>query len=132
MLARAEGLADARLPSKSPVVKQCEAMAMVVGEYGGESFMVTRLTAKSAEAAEQISKVLEGLGAMAALHSEDFPEVMDVIQSVDVDVDDRMVALALRAPADAVWEHGQRLYQQMREKRHELRKHWLQHRARHD
>ena len=51
LVARAEGLGDAKLPCRSPLVKQSDMLSLVAGEYEETSFLSSRLVTKTPETA---------------------------------------------------------------------------------
>ena len=110
LLARVVGLADVvDLPSKSPLVKQIESLALAVGEKDGDSFLAGRMTVKKAALAEQMKTVIEGFRAMAVMTHGDDPEAMKIINALKVDIDGKVVEIEWRAPAKKVWTHLEKM-----------------------
>lgn len=103
-LARVVGLDKAKdLPCKHPLAKQINTMSLAIGENEGESFMVGRMTVKKAEFTEQIEKIVEGARAMAMLANYGDSKTMKIINALKVEVDDVVIEMEWRAPADEVW-----------------------------
>lgn len=109
ILARATGLADAKLPIKSPLVKQSDALSLILGEHANESFATVQLVTKSEEVAEQVVKVLEGFYAMATLHGQDHPEALEALGAIHVRAQGKTVTAEFRESADDVWKYGQKI-----------------------
>lgn len=113
IVARVDGLADASLPTKSPLVKQSKSLGLILGEHDGESFALARLQARSDEVAGQMVKVLEGFYAMATLHGQDHPEALEALNAIHVRAEGPIVTVELRESADDVWEYGQKIVERL-------------------
>jgi len=105
LLVRAAGIADAKLPCKSQVAKQVEAVGVVMGENEKKSFLHVKLVAKSAEVAGLMGEVGEGIRALGMLHAIDCPKDKPLVENLKVTVSDKTVTVDSSAPAEAVWEH---------------------------
>ena len=129
LLAGATGLDGAELPCKSPLVKQCEMLRMVLGEHGGESFVMAKLITKSDEVADQIKAIIEGVRAMASLQHGSDADAMKIVKALKVAVADKAVAVELRVSADEVWTHLRKVRDRMADK--DWKKHWRKHHESH-
>jgi len=109
IVVRVQGLADADLPTKSPLLKQSDALSLVMGEHDGESFATVRLQARSDEVAAEVDQVLQGFAAMAHLRGQDFPDALKAIDAVHVRTEGQVVTAKFRESADDVWEYGQKI-----------------------
>ena len=117
-MARVRGLADAHLPTKSPLLKQSKFFGLMLGEHDGESFALARLQARSDEAARQVVKVLEGFHAMATLSGQEHPEALEALSAIHVRTEGQVVTAELRESADDVWEYGQKIVERLIEAKH--------------
>ena len=133
LLARAVGLADADLPSKSPLAKECESLCLAIGEHDGEVFAKGKLVTKSEDVAKQLKEVAEGFRALGALKHAGDADAVKILDSFKVTVDGKAVAIEMQAGADAVWEHAQKMREKMREKMgdKDWKSHWKKHREKH-
>lgn len=103
VLVRAVGLADAKLPWKSPLVTQSEMFGVSISEQGGKVCFQGKLIAKSKEMAEKAKSVVEGGRAMAELHHGQDAEAAKLIKALKVSVADVSLSVEFSAPADDVW-----------------------------
>lgn len=109
LVAGVTGLGDAKLPCKSPLAKEVDLLAIVIGENQGQVFVQGKLTAKKPEIAEQMKTVAEGALAMAALTHSDDAEAVKLIEAARMAVNDKAVELQWTAPVDAVWAEAEKL-----------------------
>ncbi|HLA84415.1 MAG TPA: hypothetical protein VJL29_06450 [Thermoguttaceae bacterium] len=89
----AGGLAEAALPLKSPVLRQCDMLNVVLGETDGEAFLACRLAAKSDEGAKNIEQVVQGLLAMGRLAGDANENLKKVLETVELSLDGKTVEL---------------------------------------
>jgi hypothetical protein len=104
LLLRAVNLNDAVLPLKSPVIKQCVALQIAYGEHEQISFSELSLELESAETAEQVRAVLEGVRATALLQFGADPAWERLLKRIRVARSDNRVDVTTSAPTDEVWE----------------------------
>jgi hypothetical protein len=98
----ATGVAEARLPLRSPITRQSDRLVFLAGEHEGQAFLDVRLMARSVEAAEQIQTVVEGFRAMAVLDVGDDAEARQALYAVQFSRQAETVKVFGRAPADQV------------------------------
>ena len=91
-----------KLPPNAAILKQAEGGRLTLGEQGGQLRLNLDLRAKSAEVAQQIKQVAEGLVSMAALYADQHPDLKLVIQGASASVTDRLLTLGLELPMDEV------------------------------
>ena len=89
----ASGLADVKLPFRSPVVRQCDRFLLEIGETKGEAFMAAQLTAKTDESAAEMGRVVDGLLAMGRLAGDTNEELNTILDDVKLSVDGKTVTL---------------------------------------
>ena len=115
VVARGVEIGDSSLPFKSPLVKEMDSLSLTTGESNGESFVAAKLVTKSAEVAQQISKVMEGARAMGLLRFNDDADAQKIINRWNVTVTDKTVEVAFRAPASDVLTHLEKVVKHMAE-----------------
>jgi hypothetical protein len=87
----ARGLAEATLPLKSPVVRQCEILNLAVGEDSAEAHVAGRLVAKNNESAADIERVLQGVLAMGRLAGDSDKDLQKVMKTAGVSLEGKTV-----------------------------------------
>jgi len=105
VLARVVGIAET--PCESKLAKEIESVSIVTGENEGESFLHVKVVAKSADVAEQMGKVAEGLRALGILHAIDCPQDKELVENMKVNVADKTLTFDSSVPAETVWQHVQ-------------------------
>jgi hypothetical protein len=99
----AAAVQEADLPFESPLLKECETLSVAIGEHQGQAFVEAKLTTKSAEIAEQLRSILNGLRSMAELQRSDEPDAMRLIKRFTTKATDKTVLAEFRASADELW-----------------------------
>jgi len=115
-VARVVGLADAKLPCKSPVVKQLDAVSLALGESQGESFFAAEMRVKKAELAEQMRIAAEGLRAMAMIAAADDQQAQEMIKALKISSSTDMVGAEWRFSAEELWNRMEKECERMKEK----------------
>lgn len=88
----ARGLSTAHdLPFESPIVKQSEDLVISLGERDGRTFLHGRLIMSSADVAEQIRALLDGMRALVTLKAHENPTLLKLLSAARVTADDRSV-----------------------------------------
>ncbi|MGA2068901.1 MAG: hypothetical protein ABSG86_28360 [Thermoguttaceae bacterium] len=118
LVARVTGIADAKLPCKSPLPKQIESFRLAMGENQGQSFLSVKVTTKTPETAQQIEKIVEGGKALAGLRHMGDAAASKIIDQFKVSVSDKTVAVEFKAPATDVWDHVQKVIKDIKEMHH--------------
>lgn len=108
LAAAARDLASAQLPLESPVARQAESFALIVGENQGQIFVRSSLAMKQADLAKQIKTVVDGALALASLAKMDDADALKLIGAVKVMQNDKVVSLEAQAPVDEVWTQIQK------------------------
>lgn len=108
VLARAVGLADAKLPMKSPLVTKSDTFSLAIGESGGQSFAEAALLMKSPEDAQRVKALLDGGRAMLELQHGDDAEAMKMLNKVKVTLAGPTLKVEFRASADDVGNHAEK------------------------
>jgi hypothetical protein len=103
-LAVAEGFgAQAQIPPKAAVLKQAEGGRLVAGEKQDRLHLNLDIKAASADVAQQVQQVAQGLVALASLNASQNLDLQLVAQGTKVNASDKLVSLALELPvADVI------------------------------
>ncbi|NLE37323.1 MAG: hypothetical protein GX621_04795 [Pirellulaceae bacterium] len=101
------GLGKADLPLKSPIVRQCETLAVALGEDDGRVVLHARLVADSEAAAADMENVVRGLVALGRLSAESNEAMRTVLDAVALSVEQRAVVLEWRGYALDVLQAAQ-------------------------
>lgn len=105
LLARAVGIAEAKPPHHSELIKKIESVSIDTGERRGNSFSHVTVVTNCPDCAKQIGTVARGFRALGLLHAVDCPNDMQFVEKLRIKVDDKTVTVNNTAPADAVWQH---------------------------
>lgn len=89
----ARGLAEAAMPLRSPVLRHCEVLNLLVGERGDDVYVSGRLVAKSDQSAADVRQVLDGVLAMGRLAGDSNKELQKVIKMAEVSAEGRIVTV---------------------------------------
>jgi hypothetical protein len=85
------------------VIKQLDGFRIAMGENKGKSFYRARLFMKTAESAEQIKAINDGIKAVAALHFGSDADVKKLVDGMKTTVKDKTVSVRWDASTDDVW-----------------------------
>jgi len=96
---RAVGLAEAKVPFMSPLVRKSEFLGVDFGERDGQVSLRARLDVQTAETAGQVRKVVEGLLAMGLLEVGDNAAAVGVLRRVQIAGEGRTVSVDWQVPA---------------------------------
>ncbi len=110
--ARAIGLADAQDVFRSPLIKLAEVFSISAGEDQDTVFLKASVTAKTSEMASDMRDATRGLLFMAKLQVKNDPEIMRILDSLDVTLADKTFILQWRGSSEEVLK----LIEKMREK----------------
>lgn len=102
ILARAVGLADAKLDTRARSLKQLKQLSITLGEHEGQSFAKATAVAVSGEVAQQLKSVAEGFKALALLRAGDNADAKKLIESGSLTVVDQTISLDWKASAELV------------------------------
>ena len=103
MLGVAEGLGqDVNLPPNAAVLKKAEGGRLVIGEKGDRVALRLEVKTASAEVAQQIQQVLQGLLALGALSADQKPDLAALVQGASVAQNGAMVSVGVELPVAKV------------------------------
>jgi hypothetical protein len=106
LLGRATGIDKAKLPGDPPFAKQLRDLHLVFGESKGKIVFQGKLTLNSAEAANLVRDVLQGLRALALLAAGDDAATKALAGAFRVSAEAQSVDFEV--PIEALWEHVQK------------------------
>jgi hypothetical protein len=103
LLIAAEGFSDAApVPPKAWVLKMAEGLRFTLGETAGQVQASLTLNAKSAETAQQMQQVVQGMLALVSLSQIENVDLQRLISGLRVGANDRQLVLNLTLPAAEV------------------------------
>jgi hypothetical protein len=95
----AQGLADnVPVPPQAQVLKKADGMRLAIAETGGNVAINLAMKTKTAEVAQQVQQVVQGMLALAVLGQNNNPDLQDLIQGLKVSGGDRLVTVELNYP----------------------------------
>ena len=98
---------------------QTDAIGLAIGETEGTFYIDLGLLAKSEEAASNITKILEGIGALAALAGEEQPVLAEFVQRVQLSCRDNAVQIHFESDSELLFqflkEQGEKRKQESQE-----------------
>jgi hypothetical protein len=89
---------------KAAMLKQAEELDLVVGEDGGSFYIDAGLKADSQEAAANISKMVDGVIAFAALAGEEQPKLAELAKKLKLSCVDKAVRVRFESDSRSVFE----------------------------
>jgi len=113
----ANGVAQmAQEQGKAAGFGQTDAIGLAVGEIEGTFYIDLGLLAKSEEAASNISKILEGITALAVLAGDEQPKLAELAQRIQLSCQDNAVQIHFELDSESVFqflkEQGEKRKQQ--------------------
>jgi hypothetical protein len=121
LAAGARDLSEAKLHAESPLSKQADSVALIVGEYQGQLSVHGTLNVKQAEIAKQVKAVADGALALASLAKFDDPDALKLIAAVKVTLADKAVSVDAQLPVEELWAQ---LQKEAAKKQAEIRHHF--------
>jgi len=115
LLVRAIGLADAKLPTKSPLATQSETLSIAIGEQDARLSAEGKLVTKSKETAEKVKAIVDGARSMAELQHASDTDAAKVIKMFKVTMADKTVKVEFGGPVDDVWAVAEKAADQIAE-----------------
>jgi hypothetical protein len=103
VLGIAEGIGqDANLPPNAAVLKKAEGGRLVIGEKGEALALNLDVKAASAEVAQQIQQLVQGLLALGALNADQKPDLAALVQGARVGQNGTLVSIGVEIPVAKV------------------------------
>lgn len=100
-----EGLSQFdELPVQARILKLTQAVSLQLGEEGDDLNLLVSLMTDQAQTATQVSEVLKGLIAVFTLTQNGNPDVLSLVETASVSLDDRTVTLTVSYPVDSAVE----------------------------
>jgi len=99
---RAAGLAEAKLPLKSPILRLSELLTVALGEQQSTAFVEARLVARSEQNASDMRDVVAGAIAFARLYCDGNDAALDILDAIRVESEARTVTLTWEGQARQV------------------------------
>jgi hypothetical protein len=111
-----------RLPNgerRAPALQGAQSGILTLSEFAGTASLDVALTFDSAEGAQRLRDIVQGLVAMTAVNAEQNPELAEVAQRVEVATEGGTARLKLRWPAEKVKESLQKAKERAQQRRAE-------------
>jgi hypothetical protein len=116
LLARATGVAEADVPVKSPLLKQCDSLSFAFGIKEDQVFVDGELVAKNAEMAPLYQHMFDGFRDMVILQLGNDPATAKLLNTFTLKVSGKKVTANWRASADDLWVQGEAIFSQWKSK----------------
>jgi hypothetical protein len=110
--------------TKCPVLKDAKGFRVAMGEHEGTSFYRALLEMKSAESAEQVKTVTEGMVALGSLSFGGEPKVMKLVQGVESMTRGDTCLISWDAKANDVWTVVEQVAEKMEAKMAKHKAEW--------
>jgi len=98
---------------------QTDEIGLAIGETEGTFYIDMGLLAKSEEAASGITKILEGIGALASLAGQERPVLAEFVQRVQLSCQGNAIQMHFEADSESLFqflkEQGEKRKQQSQE-----------------
>lgn len=88
---------------QAAILKQANSLTLTAGEAGEKAFVGIRLQGQSAEVAENILKMAQGLVAMGQLAAQEQPKLSELAKNVNVTREDKTVQARFEAPSQSIF-----------------------------
>ena len=99
-VAAAQGFSElAPFPPQAQVLRMADGLRLNLGEFANEVRASLTLNTRTAESAQQVQQIVQGLLALAMLTQHDQPEVQTLLQGTRVARSDKLVTLNLALPS---------------------------------
>lgn len=97
-------------------LKQTDQLGLAIGEVEGKFYIELSLTAKSEEAAQAITQILEGILAFLSLPNEEQPKLAELVKKVKVTCELNNVYISFGSDPEAVVQFLKEQWQKNHEK----------------
>ena len=87
---------------KAAVLKQAQSLGLVAGEFGEKVFAELQIEGESAEVADSMAKMIQGVIALAQLSGQEQPQLSELARNVTVSQMDSTTQVHLSVPAQTV------------------------------
>jgi hypothetical protein len=95
----AQGLTDnVPVPPQAQILKKADGMRLAISEAGGNVAVNLAMKTKTAEVAQQVQQVVQGMMALAVLGQNNNPDLQELIQGLKVSGSERLVTVELNYP----------------------------------
>ncbi len=100
---------------EAAALKQTDRLGLAIGEVDGKFYIDWRLTAKSEEVAQAITKMLDGIIAFASLPNEEQPMLAELAKKVKVSCEQNTVQVRFESDPEAVVQFLKEQWQKKKE-----------------
>jgi len=100
---------------RAALLRQTEALRLHAGETNGKVFMTIALQGTSQEVAQNVSKMADGMIAMATLAGKEQPALAELVRNIQLSTDDKTTHVHFEAPAQSVFDFLRKQWQQKKQ-----------------
>jgi len=101
----AYGLAELNKDNQeNAILQNSKMMAVVAGENTGDMYLHINLTAETKDGAKQIEKMLDGIEASVALKLAEKPEIMSLLEAINLECSGNQLFLRVKYPSAKLFE----------------------------
>lgn len=104
---------------QATVLRQTDALDLVIGEENDKFYCNLRLSAKSSDVAQNVNKMLAGMIAFASLAGENQPRLAEVAKHIQSSYEDKTVYLRVEAASQSVFDLLKEQWDRNRDRRNE-------------
>lgn len=116
LIASAQGMDEITAHKQAMALKQTESLQLAIGEIAQKFYIDVNLTAKSAEAAENIGKMGQGILAFAMMAGQNHPELIEMVRAVELSWQGKNVKLYFEWNSDDLYAVLKQKWQQEKQK----------------
>jgi len=88
---------------KAAIIKQAESLALTIGETGGKVLAAADVRSQTTDVAQNMTKFLQGVVAMAQLAGQEQPKLSELAGNVAVSQEDRTTRVRFEAAAQSIF-----------------------------
>jgi hypothetical protein len=120
--AMASGVGEmARREQKAAVLRQTDELGLIIGEDQGKVYCSLGLSAKTAEIAQNVNKMLGGMIGLAALAGEDQPKLAEFARHLRPSCEGNTVRLRFESDSRSLFEFLKEQWQRQQEQKDKVR-----------
>ena len=101
---------------EAAALKQTDELGLAIGEFEGNFYVDLDLKAKSEEAAQAISKILDGIIAFATLADEEQPKLAELAKKVELSCVQNTIQVRFKASSETVFSFLKEQWKKKQEK----------------
>jgi hypothetical protein len=100
---------------QAALLRQAETLCLQAGETDGNVFVTLALEGTSPEVAQNATKMLEGMVAMASLAGQEQPVLAELARKIQLTTEDKTTRVHFEAPAQLVFDFLKKQWEQKKQ-----------------